>query len=839
MSQLDWAQATASISTSSSRSPDFVPAHAFSPLHVAAEPPINATELSQGFNAAYEHAALDSGVLAPPPVFPPVAAASLKRSADGDESNQDLELSNARMPKKPKPRPPAPEGAIVADKSCAVCRSRKVRCNRIVPRCDHCTTRNEDCDLKDWRPKPKIKPTDPARVAALEARLAELEEQLARGHSHDIPAAAFVFPAHVNEFSPTNAIANNHSATRTGSAEPRAIGHRSLDWRLAEPHMAVSLARHLCESFYESCCFLLPTFEWFRPRMSDFLQGKAEDLPASLQVAFNAFCAVGARTSPHSALLGISLKPEDELDHPNAPLLSAGTRRQNACQVLLDKAYDSNYQQGILETATVENLAALLSILQLALFTEIHPQKSRPLLQCALSHYKELQDSAGSADKEAYVRKCFGFALYTIDCLVSVYSRRKCQIRDDDFSTYFAHTDTKIIVPQLPHDKLQPLVERLTEAIPDRNALLRSAKHLLACWVCACQRAVVQIVAPSLGAAQPPKERGLSIMQVWSAIDQTRAAAQYLLTIAPPTLSPHAHSHVTSAEDTHSVHERDYGAQIIRLDRDLLDLLNILHVHLATPAARDLLPAMQAESLSRVRKALRRRAYYLKCYVAGADVHMTFHELYQLELLPEWTKLALQRVGDIGGPLSAEEEVNQVELGWFIEGLQHSCYYHPLSESRLFELAPHFDPLLRLDLSPQLAHLALPLASTPQRAAAASPQLAARADALRLPPIPPIDPLLPFPSPPTSHLPPPPLGFSPYPNSPAYPLQSEPSVPHRSMSALSSPSLLDFNPLLPMQSDELGQGAADGHSVGVGAITGSAESEWSFGEPSTGAGGLF
>lgn len=107
---------------------------------------------------------------------------------------------------------------------------------------------------------------------------------MARGQWHDIPADAFVFPAHVNEFSPTNAIANSHFATRTGSAEPCAIGHRSLDWRLAEPQMAVSLARHLCESFYESCCFLLPTFEWFRPRMSDFLRGKAEDLPASLQV---------------------------------------------------------------------------------------------------------------------------------------------------------------------------------------------------------------------------------------------------------------------------------------------------------------------------------------------------------------------------------------------------------------------------------------------------------------------------------------------------------------------------------------------------------------------------
>lgn len=98
-------------------------------------------------------------------------------------------LSNARMSKKPKPRPPPPQGAIVTDKSCTRCRVRKgascrptlrnsssrpfctVRCNRIFPRCDHCTARDEDCDLKDWTPRPKYRPNDPARVAALEKRL--------------------------------------------------------------------------------------------------------------------------------------------------------------------------------------------------------------------------------------------------------------------------------------------------------------------------------------------------------------------------------------------------------------------------------------------------------------------------------------------------------------------------------------------------------------------------------------------------------------------------------------------------------------------------------------------
>lgn len=43
---------------------------------------------------------------------------------------------------------------------------------------------------------------------------------------------------------------------------------------------------------------------------------------------------------------------------------------------------------------------------------------------------------------------------------------------------------------------------------------------------------------------------------------------------------------------------------------------------------------------------------------------MIFHHTFQLEHNPEWTKMALQRVGDIGGPISTEEEVSEAELGW-------------------------------------------------------------------------------------------------------------------------------------------------------------------------------
>lgn len=56
---------------------------------------------------------------------------------------------------------------------------------------------------------------------------------------------------------------------------------------------------------------------------------------------------------------------------------------------------------------------------------------------------------------------------------------------------------------------------------------------------------------------------------------------------------------------------------------------------------------------------------------------MIFHHAFQMQLNPDWTSMALQRVGERGGPRDTTEEVSIVELGWFIEGLEHACYYMP------------------------------------------------------------------------------------------------------------------------------------------------------------------
>lgn len=45
---------------------------------------------------------------------------------------------------------------------------------------------------------------------------------------------------------------------------------------------------------------------------------------------------------------------------------------------------------------------------------------------------------------------------------------------------------------------------------------------------------------------------------------------------------------------------------------------------------------------------------------------MTYHLFWQLELLPNWTTLAVERFGEAEGPLAPHLEVSETELDWFV-----------------------------------------------------------------------------------------------------------------------------------------------------------------------------
>lgn len=114
-------------------------------------------------------------------------------------------------------------------------------------------------------------------------------------------------------------------------------------------------------------------------------------------MAIAAFCTIGARASPHSvscrdskfiayfcsiylsffiqAVLGIELAhstPNNAPGPTSALLLSAGTRRQNACSKLLNQAHTLSHEESIMDEVSEENLAALMALVQLAIFAELY-----------------------------------------------------------------------------------------------------------------------------------------------------------------------------------------------------------------------------------------------------------------------------------------------------------------------------------------------------------------------------------------------------------------------------------------------------------------------------------
>lgn len=84
---------------------------------------------------------------------------------------------------------------------------------------------------------------------------------------------------------------------------------------------------------------------------------------------------------------------------------------------------------------------------------------------------------------------------------------------------------------------------------------------------------------------------------------------------------PHHHhdssSRSSSSSHSHS-HEDDYLARVIRYDRDLLDLFSLALRGLMALPAGSVPDDIRQECLSRVRKALKCEAVYVKYYSEGA-----------------------------------------------------------------------------------------------------------------------------------------------------------------------------------------------------------------------------
>ncbi|KAM0752733.1 hypothetical protein T439DRAFT_323347 [Meredithblackwellia eburnea MCA 4105] len=585
---------------------------------------------------------------------------------------------------------------IITEKACKKCRSRKLKCDRRWPRCARCTERGDECDFGRMIPAGAVSGltsvNDDARIALLEAKITSLEEELAALHSKhsvnpaDLPVAihtAFIEGAdHVEQLADFLTSISSSSTSSSGTGSAAGLAHQAIDWRLAQGELARVLSVHLIDSFFTSCCAYLPVFEPWHARLNH-LRSNIDQLDLPSQVAAAGFCQMGARASPHSSLLGITYPASQEYPSTDQAI-EAGHRRHKACLNLSRYSHDLCNRLEIAIEPTSHNLEALMVKVQMSIFEELEMKQSRRLLRLAIGMFKDLQDSPPRPGVNPNVLR-LGLPIFLADALTSAYARKPPQITPSDLASYFRAVAPH--VPDFTSDNLSVILDQYIPREPSQGYVahdtLVSSTTILACWLANAQR---EFAGLATYRSNPSPLQPASIYRLWFVVDQIHAAVQRVqqLLVNIGYLPNGCQS--DGCADLHLRFDT-------RLDRDLMDVTYLIHgfivERLTSPqwlALGEVGDVMLVESDRRVRKAIKLVAFYAQLYQSSLDLHMNYHLVWQLELLPNWTNLAVQRWGEVPGPATDELEVTETELDWLVKGLGVAAFYHPVAERRLREI---------------------------------------------------------------------------------------------------------------------------------------------------------
>ncbi|KAK4054962.1 hypothetical protein OIO90_003303 [Microbotryomycetes sp. JL221] len=599
------------------------------------------------------------------------------------------------------------------DKSCVQCRLRRVRCDRGWPSCTRCRKRREECGYGEGVTiEVSEDTTEDPKVVALQARLDTAERKLARVQAAEASTAA----THPKVEQPDNPAAATAGVSEDlvqsiyGAFEPlklherdtvaqklatlstmsSAIGPSGVDWKLVKPRLAEALTHHLLDTSTCCCCSRLTSFTPLIARVST-LKRKLTKLNHVEQAMVAVLCALGARSSPHSAILGIEVPGLSSGTADPELFLTVGTRREKACRSLLNRATDITWYGGMLSEAPCqESVEVLTGIAQLLIFDEIRPKKSRFFLRNAIGMYQDLQLEMPD-DQLLRLKQSCGAALFRED---SVHSAQLCLsplISAHQLADYFTNPD--ITLPDFANERLQGELDRILNSPHDQVTLsmLRKAVSIVTNWVAYLQRTFAHF---------GPKRRTQSsavlsqARQLWTRIDLVQQACQRLETFI---MSFTGQSLAGDSDDDHDPEEISHLVLLaVRTDTRLIDLTNLIDNWLASndflkddvlnDQDKTMLNDMKIESDCRVRKGLRMTAVFSRLYLSSDDKHVCHHLVQQAELLSNWTQLALQSLDDMNGPRSSEYEVSTDELDWLISALRLSLFYTPNAYKRLKEL---------------------------------------------------------------------------------------------------------------------------------------------------------
>ncbi|GAA5964092.1 hypothetical protein JCM3765_000900 [Sporobolomyces pararoseus] len=633
-----------------------------------------------------------------------------------------------------------------ADKSCRKCRDRRVRCDRVYPVCDRCRKRRETCTYVDSVNVDEFEEGgDAQKVIELQSKVAALERQL-KATSVSSPTTNVAHrpqtqPANERRSDPSldSSSSNQSRSRRSGSGSDPSrtpptpsevgasaifsgigdiyanqlrfkhdealhlisylmgmgtsltnLGHTNVNWRLGETEVTKQLTIHLMEAATHACCANIPGIKPLADRV-DYYKRNIDKLEPSGQCAVAVLCALGARASPHSALLGVATTALHD-GTPSPPLfLYAGERREIACRALERRAREVCWVNGMLESSNLSDLDAIIGVTQVLIFEsdeEILPHRSRLFTRIAAGMYHDLRFKAVEKGERTSrdPRIGPGTALFLADAVIAASASRPSFISTSELETYYV-TDG-VPIPDFPGSNLLTELDKILKGSLTKEKLIDAITQGII-WVSGCARLFAQLTM----SRRPNSPSPLPLLKnLWSLIDSVHNALQHLQSIF-------VHLEQTQVEDLEdSPYALDHFVLLgVRADSILVDLINLMHLWLKkdrngegiwTESEDDLLlKSMREESELRVRKCLKLSAFYAQLFLSSQDKHLVHHMMMQLEIQPDWTELAIQRVGTPGGPPSSEYEVTENELDWFQRALELSCYYTPKAANRLSRFA--------------------------------------------------------------------------------------------------------------------------------------------------------
>ncbi|KAI5479081.1 C6 transcription factor, partial [Pseudohyphozyma bogoriensis] len=535
---------------------------------------------------------------------------------------------------------------------------RKVRCDRAYPVCKRCRKRREVCGWPDIV-NVETEAGDDSKSDS-EDRIKSLEEKLGSA----IPASEDQQTLH-------------QFLVSLLSLDPT----KNANWILGSTEMARELTVHLVHASFAACCSRLPAFRLLKRRVEPALkQGDRWNLSdPSCQVSIVVLAALGARSSPHSALLGI---PIDSLTSPSS-LLHAGERREKACKSLLNLAWEICWREGVLcmsssgglgvglglrgeqggdwegrgeELEEVEvrkrELEALVGLTQVMIFEDSNSSKGRWLIRNAIGIYEELKSGVKAGEERRWqeLKDAVGSVLFASDATIASVTHKACIIATPEIPNFTAGgVEYDLRNAEM---RLARLIDQLVLLDKQQNLTEKAVVDAIETaigWVCTAQREYALLTAlhlPLPPTATPLPDR---IRFLFNSIDCIHRAVQRLQQILVSI------QYVPiGVVDAWAVD--DFVLLGVRTDTALVDLCFLLD------------------------------GFYSQLYHASRDKHMVYHLAEQLNLLPHWTTYATQRVGDPGGPTSQEFEVTNEELDWFIKAVELACFYTPNAGTRLKEL---------------------------------------------------------------------------------------------------------------------------------------------------------